>query len=38
MKTFRGKKSKPDAIGARTINDLTSFEVEMGGADDFARV
>ena len=25
-------------IGARTMDDLTSFEVEMAGADDFARV
>lgn len=25
-------------VGARTINQLTSFEVEMRGADDFARV
>ncbi len=25
-------------IGARTTNDLTSFEVDMAGADDFARV
>jgi hypothetical protein len=24
--------------GARTTNELTSFEVDMGGADDFARV
>jgi hypothetical protein len=25
-------------VGARTMNELTSFEVDMGGADDFARV
>src|SRR5260370_41205917 len=25
-------------MGARTMNELTSFEVDIGGADDFARV